>query len=640
MRPLVMRGGESVEPQTCQKTARLRHPTSGSTLNEYIFLAGRRIARRDSSGNVYYYFSDHLGTSKTITTSAGVVCYDADLLPFGYETAYVTSCSQNYKFTGLERDSETGLDHTLHRKYESRLGRWLSPDPRRGNVGNPQSLNRYTYVLNNPATFTDPLGLADADDDGCDTSSDLAHFRGRPVHGMDSANGDCGDEGGGGGSVGGGDSDSGAGGDADDGDDTVDSDADSNSGDDDVPCYDANNQPIDCSEIGPPYTITVTDSLLMSELDTTDTGQDLSSALLLIPGALAPMANGLLQAVKQAAKGIPEVPKPPVPSPVTTPAPEIELQDSVMARIFNLMSKWLGGGGLGPLPPSTILTPIVNPCLFPSFQRMPMCGGGNLRAMDTQRFEHAIASRDAGRVEEALRELAALTESTPEPEGKATLLANQSTCLIILGRLQEARRQLSLARRVAPRTQIHLYLDFEDAGLCTHEGKWHEALAILDRLQREYGELLLTTDHRELYEQVQIVRGGALRALARFREARTVLEECLRFHLSAKDERHVLYNLGLCYGDLGESERAKQALLEALQKGLQGSDAVSSHYYLGTIYSAEKAYAKALMEFEWCLAHVEEGQIAKKHICEWLASTAQSLGMKGDAERYERLAKG
>jgi len=47
---------------------------SGSTLNEYIFFAGRRIARRDSSGNVYYYFSDRLGTSKTITTSAGVVC--------------------------------------------------------------------------------------------------------------------------------------------------------------------------------------------------------------------------------------------------------------------------------------------------------------------------------------------------------------------------------------------------------------------------------------------------------------------------------------------------------------------------------------------------------------------------------------
>jgi RHS repeat-associated protein len=133
--------------------------SSGTTLNEYIFFNGNRVARRDSSGNVYYYFPDHLGTTKTLTTSAGVVCYDADFTPFGHENAYITTCSQNYKFTGLERDSETGLDHTLHRKYDSTLGRWLTPDPKRGNPFNPQSWNRYAYVLDNPINFTDPYGL-------------------------------------------------------------------------------------------------------------------------------------------------------------------------------------------------------------------------------------------------------------------------------------------------------------------------------------------------------------------------------------------------------------------------------------------------------------------------------------------------
>ncbi len=265
--------------------------------------------------------------------------------------------------------------------------------------------------------------------------------------------------------------------------------------------------------------------------------------------------------------------------------------------------------------------------------------GAVLAAMDMERFEHAIALRNAGRVEEALRELAMLTELTPESEGKATLLVNQSTCLISLGRIQEARRQLSSARHIAPKTQIQLYLEFEDAGLCSHEGKWDKALAILDSLQQKHGDLLLMTEHRELYEQVQVIRGGALVALARFREARTILEECLRFHLGADDDRHVLANLGACYKNLGEKALGKQALLEALQKGVQGSDAVSAHYYLGTIYSAEKAHAKALMEFEWCLAHVEGGQIPKRHICEWLASTARTLGMREDAEHYEKLTK-
>jgi RHS repeat-associated protein len=133
--------------------------SSGNTLNEYVFFGGARVARRDSSGNVYYYFQDYLGTTETLSNSSGALCYDADFLPFGYEKPYVASCGQNYKFTGLERDGETGLDHTLNRKYDSSLGRWLTPDRKGGNALNPQSLNRYAYVMNNPTNFTDPLGL-------------------------------------------------------------------------------------------------------------------------------------------------------------------------------------------------------------------------------------------------------------------------------------------------------------------------------------------------------------------------------------------------------------------------------------------------------------------------------------------------
>jgi tetratricopeptide (TPR) repeat protein len=147
-------------------------------------------------------------------------------------------------------------------------------------------------------------------------------------------------------------------------------------------------------------------------------------------------------------------------------------------------------------------------------------------------------------------------------------------------------------------------------------------------------------DHRDVYHQIQIRRGSLLVGLGRFREARAVLGECLSFPLDANDERHVLYSLGASYANLAESERAKEALGQALRRGLQGSDAVSAHYYLGTIYSTEKAYAEALVEFEWCLARVEEGQIPKQHICQWLASTARTLGMREDADRYEKLAKG
>jgi len=84
---------------------------------------------------------------------------ELDYYPFGGERVITSTRENHYKFTGLERDAESGLDHTLFRQYAWNLGRWLSPDPDGGAVINPQSLNRYAYVLNNPTNLIDPLGL-------------------------------------------------------------------------------------------------------------------------------------------------------------------------------------------------------------------------------------------------------------------------------------------------------------------------------------------------------------------------------------------------------------------------------------------------------------------------------------------------
>ena len=81
-------------------------------------------------------------------------------IPLGGELTFgTTTCGQNYKFAGMERDSETGHDHTMFRQYASNFGRWMSPDPLAGDISNPQSLNRYAYVMNNPTTLVDSLGL-------------------------------------------------------------------------------------------------------------------------------------------------------------------------------------------------------------------------------------------------------------------------------------------------------------------------------------------------------------------------------------------------------------------------------------------------------------------------------------------------
>ena len=133
---------------------------SGNITDEYVYFGGKRISHRVVSTNaLYFYGEDMLGTSRVIFTSAGVLCYDADFYPFGGERAYTNTCAQNYKFTGKERDSESNLDNFGARYNSSQMGRFMSPDPLGGKLTDPQTLNKYSYVRNNPITLTDPTGL-------------------------------------------------------------------------------------------------------------------------------------------------------------------------------------------------------------------------------------------------------------------------------------------------------------------------------------------------------------------------------------------------------------------------------------------------------------------------------------------------
>jgi RHS repeat-associated protein len=77
--------------------------------------------------------------------------------------------------TGKERDAESGLDYFGARYNSSSMGRFMSPDPLGGDLTNPQSLNKYAYVLNNPLTNTDPTGLYTCTDSkDCSSKKDQA----------------------------------------------------------------------------------------------------------------------------------------------------------------------------------------------------------------------------------------------------------------------------------------------------------------------------------------------------------------------------------------------------------------------------------------------------------------------------------
>jgi RHS repeat-associated protein len=80
---------------------------------------------------VRYFFSDHLGSMDVVTNATGSnIQEESDYYPYGGERVIIDNLSgQRYKFTGKERDSESGLDNFGARYYSSSLGRFLSVDP-------------------------------------------------------------------------------------------------------------------------------------------------------------------------------------------------------------------------------------------------------------------------------------------------------------------------------------------------------------------------------------------------------------------------------------------------------------------------------------------------------------------------------
>ena len=90
------------------------------------------------------------------------------LYPYGEQDTTICTTSNSIwdKFTGYRLDPETGLEYAHARYYNPSLGRFMSPDPLGGDRTNPQSLNRYAYVVNNPINYVDPSGLLNRVTDG------------------------------------------------------------------------------------------------------------------------------------------------------------------------------------------------------------------------------------------------------------------------------------------------------------------------------------------------------------------------------------------------------------------------------------------------------------------------------------------
>jgi RHS repeat-associated protein len=150
--------------------------SGGAVTRTVTYYPGGSALRIDST--LYFILKDHLGSASVVTDANGVVVGEDRFYPFG-QTRFTTGTMLTDKlFTGQRELADLGIYHYNARFREAPpkrsgagfspyINRFLSADTIVPGYDNPQNLNRYSYVLNNPLRYTDPTGHMI--DDGCNT---------------------------------------------------------------------------------------------------------------------------------------------------------------------------------------------------------------------------------------------------------------------------------------------------------------------------------------------------------------------------------------------------------------------------------------------------------------------------------------
>jgi RHS repeat-associated protein len=137
---------------------------SDDWLHTNVWAGGRLLATYDGFG-IHFPLTDPLGTKRIQANAYGAVDETCFSLPYGDGLNCIGDDATEHHFTGKERDTESGNDYFGARYYASSMGRFMSPDWSAkvmpvpyAKLGDPQTLNLYAYVGNNPLSRTDPTG--------------------------------------------------------------------------------------------------------------------------------------------------------------------------------------------------------------------------------------------------------------------------------------------------------------------------------------------------------------------------------------------------------------------------------------------------------------------------------------------------
>jgi RHS repeat-associated protein len=153
------------EHQRWQQNGEVKENNRLHVMDEQQRIALVRVGPKhpDDGEKVQYHFSDHLRSSNLVADGTGTWTNREEYTPYG-ETSFGSFARKRYRFTGKERDEESGLYYHGARYYAPWLGRWASADPL--SLAQPRRAdlrNSYAYVRGQVTKVGDPLGLEESE---------------------------------------------------------------------------------------------------------------------------------------------------------------------------------------------------------------------------------------------------------------------------------------------------------------------------------------------------------------------------------------------------------------------------------------------------------------------------------------------
>ena len=139
------------------------YDVSGVLVRDYVYFGGQLIAEyRNAGGQLLYYTSDQISSTRIVTDGSGTVVYAAAHEPYGgIQKTWTSAYDPALKFSGKPRDPESELDYFGARYYNHSLYRFISTDPaltKTMREYNPQLMNNYAFSRNSPLSYLEALG--------------------------------------------------------------------------------------------------------------------------------------------------------------------------------------------------------------------------------------------------------------------------------------------------------------------------------------------------------------------------------------------------------------------------------------------------------------------------------------------------